>query len=187
MSALLASSFNSNYGLDNNNSTDEQIVNNNVNSSSSLDGLPNKEELIGKLKVILGKSAEIIIKDLLNTNRRIYIQPTPGSVYIAKLTGNQTLRNGDIISMYFHPDKEHCAWTNGLYSVKESYAKAGEWAVSAQTKSGNNNTAGYKTKMPHDPKFNENTWNEWARYTMYKGIGWDTFQLDGRINDCVIC
>ena len=113
MSALLASSFNSNYGLDNNNSTDEQIVNNNVNSSSSLDGLPNKEELIGKLKVILGKSAEIIIKDLLNTNRRIYIQPTPGAVYIAKLTGNQTLRNGDIISMYFHPDKEHCALTNG--------------------------------------------------------------------------
>ena len=171
MSALLASSFNSNYGLDNNNSTDEQIVNNNVNSSSSLDGLPNKEELIGKLKVILGKSAEIIIKDLLNTNRRIYRQPTPGAVYIAKLTGNQTLRNGDIISMYFHPDKEHCSWTHGLYGVNESYAKAGEWAVSAQTKSGNNNTAGYKTKMPHDPKFSKSTYFLWLLPVLIFMIG----------------
>lgn len=187
MSALLASSFNSNYGLDNNNSADEQIVNNNVDSSSSLDGLPNKEELIGKLKVILGKSAEIIIKDLLNTNRRIYRQPTPDAVYIAKLTGNQTLRNGEIVSIYFHPDKEHCAWTHGLYGVNESYAKAGEWAVSAQTKLGNNNKAGYKTKMPHDPKFNANTWDEWACYHMYKCIAWDKFQLDGSAHDCVIC
>ena len=73
------------------------------------------------------------------------------------------------------------------YMINESYAKAGEWAVSAQTKLGNNNRAGYKTKMPHDPNFNAKTWDELALYNMYKGIGWDKFQLDGSAHDCVIC
>ena len=54
--------------------------------------------------------------------------------------------DGLVISAYYHPHKMHSATTVGKAGELKSYATAGQWAVSKQTKNSSGNKALYNTE-----------------------------------------
>ena len=153
MSALLATSLYLNGGtgiqpvmpvqpIQEHNSSNKKSS---ADSSSYLDALPKKEQLIIKLAAILKKPAEVIVKDYLNSKRMVLCQPHPNSVWLSNLNGTKVLHDGVVISLYFNPKYKHMSWTVGFSGKKESWADPGDWAVCAQTKAAWGNKTGYGT------------------------------------------
>lgn len=63
-------------------------------------------------------------------------------MWITSVDGCQEL-DGRVISAYYHPTKDHTATTAGKLGTKKSVAKAGEWALSMQTRALFGNKAYY--------------------------------------------
>jgi hypothetical protein len=74
-----------------------------------------------------------------------YSQPHPGAIWFSFTDGVITGWQGQVVSAYFHPTKEHSATTVGKLGQKTSKAAAGQWAVSMQTKALFGNKAMYNT------------------------------------------
>lgn len=56
--------------------------------------------------------------------------PKEGCVWITYLNGNILLRNGKVVSLFYHPNKKHTATTIGKLGQKRSEAGPGCWALS---------------------------------------------------------
>ena len=54
------------------------------------------------------------------------------------------------MTAYYHPTKKHSVTTVGKAGTLKSYAAAGEWAISKQTKAMSGNKALYNTKDTDD-------------------------------------
>jgi hypothetical protein len=63
----------------------------------------------------------------------VKITPKEGGLWISHSDGISNL-GGMVVSSYYHPTKRHSATTIGKLGTQTSYAEAGEWAVSTQSK-----------------------------------------------------
>ena len=115
--------------------------------------IPSKEALfvalanaiLPYLKEKSKSAANAVIEDLFKANYFCFTQPHPGAMWISSQNGNKGLKNGWVISCYFHPIKSHMAYTKGSLGRKESYENGNKWAVSVQTKARSGNKTGYGT------------------------------------------
>lgn len=200
MSALLATSLYLNGGtgiqpvmpvqsIQEHNSSNKKSS---ADSSSFLDALPKKEQLITKLAAVLKKPAEIVVRDYLNSKRMVFCQPHPNSVWLSTLNGTKVLHNGEVISLYFNPQYKHKSWTIGFSGKKESWADPGNWAVCAQTKAAWGNETGYDT-MTTNSSSSDNTGKDsdtvvlGVKHESINTIGISSKQQIGNAGDCVIC
>ena len=87
-------------------------------------------------------------KDFFKAISTVIQQPSPGAVWISSLTGDWGTWKGKLCSMYFHPTKEHGAWTDGKNGVKRSIENPCEWAISCQTRALWGNKSGYTPFPP---------------------------------------
>ena len=118
--------------------------------------LPNFENFKQQFQIafascLTDKSIEIldkVIDDLLSSDNICYTQPYVDSVWLSKMDGIKGLCNGIIASFYYHPTYNHTSITKGYNGKKTSVAKAGEWAISYQTKARWGNKTGYQTDIP---------------------------------------
>lgn len=85
------------------------------------------------------------IYDELNHGSFHHAQPHAGSMWISILEGNYGKWQGQVVSCYYHPTKDHTATTIGKLGTKRSEAPAGVWAVSFQPKSMYGNRCHYNT------------------------------------------
>ena len=83
--------------------------------------------------------------DELNSGSYVVSQPERGAWWISRVTGHYGFWNGEVVSAYYHPTREHTATTVGKLGTKRSYASAGHWAISVQTKAGWGNKTYYNT------------------------------------------
>jgi hypothetical protein len=63
----------------------------------------------------------------------VKITPKEGGMWISH--SDAIIKPGGlVVSSYYHPTKKHSATTIGKLGTQTSYAEAGEWAVSIQSK-----------------------------------------------------
>ena len=105
--------------------------------------IPLLEQLAAKLASETGKTAAAWLESLMNSTSIVVQQPEQGCIYLSELDGTWGLWNGTVMSAFYHPTKEHSATTVGKLGQKRSVAKAGEWAVSIQTKGLYGNKSNY--------------------------------------------
>ena len=72
--------------------------------------------------------------------------PHDGARWITCVDGSLGQHNGLVMSAYYHPTKQHSVTTIGKLGTKKSFAAAGKWAVSYQTKAMSGNKALYNTE-----------------------------------------
>ena len=105
--------------------------------------IPLLQQLASQLAQETKKNAASWLESLLNSPSIVVSQPEQGYVWLSELDGTWGLWNGTVMSAFYHPTKEHSASTNGRNGKKKSIAKAGEWAVSIQTKATYGNKTNY--------------------------------------------
>lgn len=101
--------------------------------------------LIAATATELGEDMAEKMKKALEQPHWQYSSPHPDAHWISCVDGTWLFKDGTVYSAYYHPTKAHRATTVGALGTKRSEAKAGKWAISAQTKAAYGNKATYDT------------------------------------------
>ncbi len=109
----------------------------------------NAAALAAAVDALLGTGAGQALLAELNNARSAHSfsrsSPHKGSLWITSCDGKWASWSGMVASLYFHPTAEHSVTTVGKLGEKRSVAKAGQWAVSIQTRALMGNKAMYNT------------------------------------------
>lgn len=81
----------------------------------------------------------------LDASHVSFSQPHVGAFWISFVDGSWLMKDGAVLSAYFHPSAGHSATTIGALGTKKSVAAAGSWALSYQTRARVGNKALYNT------------------------------------------